>query len=50
MFGTLKTLIQGQNARAEERLRAAHAVELIDKKDCAGRDRAPNRRNCPSPA
>jgi phage shock protein A len=32
MFGTLKTLIQGQNARAEERLRAAHAVELIDQK------------------
>ena len=32
MFGTLKTLINGANARAEERVRAAYAVELIDQK------------------
>ncbi len=32
MFGTLKTLIQGANARAEERVRAAYSVELIDQK------------------
>lgn len=32
MFGTLKTLMQGTNARAEERVRAAYAIELIDQK------------------
>jgi phage shock protein A len=32
MFVTLKTLIQGANARAEERVRAAYSVELIDQK------------------
>ncbi len=32
MFGTLKTLIQGANARAEERVRAAYSIELIDQK------------------
>jgi phage shock protein A len=32
MFSTLKTLIQGTNARAEERLRDVHAIELIDQK------------------
>ncbi len=32
MFGTLKTLIQGANARSEERVRAAYSVELIDQK------------------
>ena len=32
MFGTLKTLMQGTNARAEERVRAAYAMELIDQK------------------
>ncbi len=32
MFGTLKTLMQGTNARAEQRVRAAYAVELIDQK------------------
>lgn len=32
MFGTLKTLINGANARAEERVRATYAVELIDQK------------------
>ncbi|MCG7493349.1 PspA/IM30 family protein [Thalassobius sp. Cn5-15] len=32
MFSTLKTLIQGTNARAEARLRDEHAIELIDQK------------------
>lgn len=32
MFGTLKTLLQGANARAEERVRAAYSIELIDQK------------------
>lgn len=32
MFGTLRTLIQGANARAEERVRAAYSIELIDQK------------------
>lgn len=32
MFGTLKTLIQGANARAEDRVRAAYSIELIDQK------------------
>jgi phage shock protein A len=32
MFGTLKTLIKGTNARAEEKLRAAYAIDLIDQK------------------
>ena len=32
MFVTLKTLIQGNAARTEERVRAAYAVELIDQK------------------
>jgi phage shock protein A len=32
MFGTLKTLILGSNARAEERLRDTFAIELIDQK------------------
>ena len=32
MFGTLKTLMQGSNASAEERVRAAYAIELIDQK------------------
>jgi phage shock protein A len=32
MFGTLRTLISGVNSRAEERVRAAHAIELIDQK------------------
>lgn len=32
MFGTLKTLMQGANARAEDRVRAAYAMELIDQK------------------
>lgn len=32
MFGTLKTLIQGANARTEERVRAAYSIELIDQK------------------
>jgi phage shock protein A len=32
MFGTLRTLMQGTNARAEERVRAAFAIELIDQK------------------
>lgn len=32
MFDTLKTLIQGTNARAEERVRAAYSIELIDQK------------------
>jgi len=32
MFGTLKTLMQGTNARTEERVRAAYAIELIDQK------------------
>ncbi len=32
MFGTLKTLLNGANARAEERVRAAYAIELIDQK------------------
>ena len=32
MFGTLRTLINGANARAEERVRAAYAIELIDQK------------------
>lgn len=33
MFGTLRTLILGANARAEETLRDTHAVELIDQKN-----------------
>lgn len=32
MFGTLKALIQGANARTEERVRAAYSIELIDQK------------------
>lgn len=32
MFGTLKVLMQGSNARAEERVRAVYAIELIDQK------------------
>jgi phage shock protein A len=32
MFGTLKTLITGANARAEEHVRDAFAIELIDQK------------------
>ncbi len=32
MFGTLKTLINGANARAEDRLRDAYSIELIDQK------------------
>lgn len=32
MFGTLKTLFDGANARAEERLRDTYAIELIDQK------------------
>ncbi|MCP4820531.1 MAG: PspA/IM30 family protein, partial [Shimia sp.] len=32
MFGTLKTLIAGSNARAEENLRDHFAIELIDQK------------------
>ncbi|WP_171102318.1 PspA/IM30 family protein [Ruegeria sp. HKCCD7255] len=32
MFGTLKTLISGANARAEEQLRDAYSIELIDQK------------------
>lgn len=32
MFKTLATLIQGQNARAEDRVRDAFAIELIDQK------------------
>lgn len=32
IFGTLKVLMQGTNARAEERVRAAYAIELIDQK------------------
>jgi phage shock protein A len=32
MFGTLKTLLQGNAARTEERVRAAYAVDLIDQK------------------
>ncbi|MBD3678724.1 MAG: PspA/IM30 family protein [Rhodobacteraceae bacterium] len=32
MFGTLRTLFDGANARAEERLRDAYSVELIDQK------------------
>ncbi|MDJ0822665.1 MAG: PspA/IM30 family protein [Paracoccaceae bacterium] len=32
MFGTLKTLIIGANARAEENLRDHYAIELIDQK------------------
>ncbi len=32
MFQTLKTLINGANARAEEKLRAGYAIELIDQK------------------
>lgn len=32
MFGTLKTLINGANARAEDRLRDTHSIELIDQK------------------
>jgi phage shock protein A len=32
MFDTLKTLIQGANARTEERVRAAYSIELIDQK------------------
>ncbi|MEX0285495.1 MAG: PspA/IM30 family protein [Paracoccaceae bacterium] len=32
MFGTLKTLINGANARAEESLRGTYAIELIDQK------------------
>ncbi|WP_171173722.1 PspA/IM30 family protein [Ruegeria sp. HKCCD8929] len=32
MFGTLKTLIVGANARAEEQLRDTYSIELIDQK------------------
>ncbi len=32
MFGTLKTLIAGSNARAEDRVRDVYAIELIDQK------------------
>ena len=32
MFKTLATLINGQNARAEDRVRDAFAIELIDQK------------------
>lgn len=32
MFTTLKTLMLGARARAEENLRAAHAIEIIDQK------------------
>ena len=32
MFGTLKTLINGANASAEERVRDAYSIELIDQK------------------
>ena len=32
MFSTLKTLVTGANARAEERLRDTYAIELIDQK------------------
>ena len=32
MFATLKTLVTGANARAEEQLRDAYAIELIDQK------------------
>ncbi len=32
MFGTLKTLMTGANARAEETLRDTYAIELIDQK------------------
>lgn len=32
MFGTLKTLINGTNARAEDRLRDTYSIELIDQK------------------
>lgn len=32
MFSTLKTLMTGANARAEERLRDTYAIELIDQK------------------
>ena len=32
MFKTLATLISGQNARAEDRVRDAFAIELIDQK------------------
>lgn len=32
MFGTLRTLIAGKNARAEENLRETYSIELIDQK------------------
>lgn len=32
MFGTLKTLINGASARAEEKVRDAYSIELIDQK------------------
>lgn len=32
MFGTMKTLFVGANARAEEQLRDSYAIELIDQK------------------
>ena len=32
MFGTLRTLIAGSNARAEERLRDHYSIELIEQK------------------
>ncbi|MEM7473167.1 MAG: PspA/IM30 family protein [Pseudomonadota bacterium] len=32
MFGTLKTLMTGANARAEERVRDTYAIELIEQK------------------
>jgi len=32
MFGTLKTLINGANARAEDHLRDTYSIELIDQK------------------
>jgi len=32
MFGTLKTIMTGANARAEERVRDTYAIELIEQK------------------
>ncbi|WP_371224952.1 PspA/IM30 family protein [Roseovarius sp. 2305UL8-3] len=34
MLGTLKTLVSGANARAEDRVKDAFAIELIDQKIC----------------
>ena len=33
MFGTLKTLITGANARAEEKVRDTYSIELIEQKN-----------------